>query len=401
MRSERGLGSAAATRSGLPTNTTPNISCTARSCQASAAVDAHERSELRRLPRDPGAQQDVVGRVRRRDVRHDREAELELVVCRSGSRRTSPPRPLPRGPPAPTRSSETSTVTGPNPGVTPRAAPPSAARTAAATGRHRAIPAEPAQTVDQRLGPRRAAGHVDVDRHDLVDALRDGVGVPVRTARARAGPERDHRGAGGQGCVQLAQRGGQDVGAGARHHEDVDRTGPRTALEQPGLARLGPPERCGHELHRAAGEAGPGDVQGQRRGRPRRPGRRARCSGAGRPGRTEPWEAEANPAVRHDRLRSVRAATPGPPSAVPAEPRRGGRPATRTANPATRGPVDGTRARERGRRAGGWCVRTVGPARSSSSTTPPGAPGHPVAARRGHRGQASGPAQPRHHPLRG
>ena len=45
--------------------------------------------------------------------------------------------------------------------------------------------------VQQRLRPRRAARHVDVDRDDLVDALRDAVGVPVRAAAVGAGAERD------------------------------------------------------------------------------------------------------------------------------------------------------------------------------------------------------------------
>src|SRR4051812_21049174 len=40
--------------------------------------------------------------------------------------------------------------------------------------------------LEQRLGARRAAGHVDVDRDDLVDALGDGVAVPVRAAAVGA-----------------------------------------------------------------------------------------------------------------------------------------------------------------------------------------------------------------------
>src|SRR5436190_22758036 len=46
--------------------------------------------------------------------------------------------------------------------------------------------------LDERLGPRRAPGHVDVDRDDLVDALGDGVGVPVGTAAVRTRAHRDH-----------------------------------------------------------------------------------------------------------------------------------------------------------------------------------------------------------------
>src|SRR5687768_3791649 len=40
--------------------------------------------------------------------------------------------------------------------------------------------------LQQRFGPRRAAGDVDVDRDDLVDALGDGVAVPVGAAAVGA-----------------------------------------------------------------------------------------------------------------------------------------------------------------------------------------------------------------------
>src|SRR3954447_16217863 len=40
--------------------------------------------------------------------------------------------------------------------------------------------------LQQRLGPRRAARHVDVDRDDLVHALGHGVRVPVRAAAVGA-----------------------------------------------------------------------------------------------------------------------------------------------------------------------------------------------------------------------
>ena len=45
--------------------------------------------------------------------------------------------------------------------------------------------------VDQALRPGRAAGHVDVDRHDPVDALDRGVAPLVAAARARAVAHRD------------------------------------------------------------------------------------------------------------------------------------------------------------------------------------------------------------------
>src|SRR6184192_1020497 len=46
--------------------------------------------------------------------------------------------------------------------------------------------------VQERLRSRWTARNVHVRRDDLVDALRDRVGVPVRPAAVGAGPERDH-----------------------------------------------------------------------------------------------------------------------------------------------------------------------------------------------------------------
>src|SRR5437870_5326226 len=46
--------------------------------------------------------------------------------------------------------------------------------------------------LEQRLGPRWAAGHVHVDRDQLVDALGDRVAVPVRATAVGAAAHRDH-----------------------------------------------------------------------------------------------------------------------------------------------------------------------------------------------------------------
>src|SRR6266487_5278144 len=46
--------------------------------------------------------------------------------------------------------------------------------------------------LEQRLGARRAARHVHVDGDDLVDALGDGVRVPIRAAAVGARAHRDH-----------------------------------------------------------------------------------------------------------------------------------------------------------------------------------------------------------------
>src|SRR4029453_13311348 len=69
------------------------------------------------------------------------------------------------------------------PGVPP---PPPPRRVAGGDNRRRARRADPLlelhDPVEQRLRPGRAAGHVHVDRDDLVDALGDRVGGPGRAA---------------------------------------------------------------------------------------------------------------------------------------------------------------------------------------------------------------------------
>ena len=110
------------------------------------------------------------------------------------------------------------------------------------------------EAVEERLGPRRAAGDVDVDRDEPVDALRHRVG-PVRAAARRAGAHRDDPlrvghlvvealddrrhllgdRPGDEHQVGLARRAAEDLGAEARHVV--------AAVDD------------GHHLDRAAGEA--------------------------------------------------------------------------------------------------------------------------------------------------
>src|SRR6266516_1806424 len=75
--------------------------------------------------------------------------------------------------------------------------------------------------VQERLGPGRAAGDVDVHRDDLVDAFGDRVGVPVRPAAVGTGAERDHVLRLRHLVVEPLQGGGHLVGEGARHHQQV------------------------------------------------------------------------------------------------------------------------------------------------------------------------------------
>ena len=79
--------------------------------------------------------------------------------------------------------------------------------------------------LEERLGPRRAARHVDVDRKDLVDALGHGVAVPVGTAAVGARAHGDHVLGVGHLLVEPQDGGSHLVGHGARDHDQVGLTG--------------------------------------------------------------------------------------------------------------------------------------------------------------------------------
>ena len=105
----------------------------------------------------------------------------------------------------------------------------------------------------QLLGPRRAAGHVDVDGDDLVDRLEDRV-VVEHPAGARAGAHRDHPLRLEHLVVDLAQRRGHLVRDAAGDDQQV-------GLARRGAERLHPEARDvvarrddRHHLDRAAGE---------------------------------------------------------------------------------------------------------------------------------------------------
>src|SRR5688572_3256592 len=79
--------------------------------------------------------------------------------------------------------------------------------------------------LEQRLGPRRATGHVDVDRDDLVDALGDGVAVPVGAAAVGARAHGDDVLGVGHLLVKAADRYGHLVGDGAGDDDEVGLAG--------------------------------------------------------------------------------------------------------------------------------------------------------------------------------
>ena len=85
--------------------------------------------------------------------------------------------------------------------------------------------------VEQRLGRRRAARHVDVDRHDAVAAAHHRVGIVVVAAAVGAGAHRDHPARLGHLVVDLAQRRRHLVASACRRRSSR-RTGAGSGAEQ-------------------------------------------------------------------------------------------------------------------------------------------------------------------------
>ena len=106
----------------------------------------------------------------------------------------------------------------------------------------------------QRLGSRRAAGHVDVDRDDLVDALEHRV-VVEHPARARARAHRDHPLRLEHLVVDLAQRGGHLVRHSAGDDQQVGLARRRAEALHPETGDVVAGRDDRHHLDRAAGEA--------------------------------------------------------------------------------------------------------------------------------------------------
>ena len=119
--------------------------------------------------------------------------------------------------------------------------------------------------VEQRLGRRRAAGHVDVHRHDAVAAAHHRVGIVIVAAAVRARAHRDDPARLGHLVVDLAQRRRHLVDQRAGDDHDVRLARARAEHDaEPVEVVAG---RAGvHHLDRAARET--------ERHRPRRPGAR-------------------------------------------------------------------------------------------------------------------------------
>ena len=108
--------------------------------------------------------------------------------------------------------------------------------------------------VDQRFGGRRAARHVDVDRHDAIAAAHHGVGIVVVAAAVGAAAHRDHPLRVGHLVVDLAQRRRHlvDQRAGHDHHVGLAR---RRAEHHAVAVEVQARGAGVHHLDRAAGQA--------------------------------------------------------------------------------------------------------------------------------------------------
>ncbi len=155
--------------------------------------------------------------------------------------------------------------------------------------------------VDQHLRPRRAAGQVHVDRHDVVDALDDRV-VVEHAAAAGADAHREHPLGLGHLVVDLAQHRRHLLAdpAGHDHQVGLARGGAEDLHAEAGEVVAGPAGR--HHLDGAAGQAEGGRPERALRGLAGEPSRR---SSAGRrsaaslryPSVSVPLQAAAPPDV--------------------------------------------------------------------------------------------------------
>ena len=111
------------------------------------------------------------------------------------------------------------------------------------------------QALEQRLGARRAAGDVHVDRHDLVDAVDDVVAVVEGSAAGRAGAHGDDPLGLGHLLVEALEHRRHLLvdGAGHDHEVALARRGPEDLHAVPSDVEAGK-ARAEH-LDRAAGEA--------------------------------------------------------------------------------------------------------------------------------------------------
>ena len=110
-------------------------------------------------------------------------------------------------------------------------------------------------------GRGRAAGHVDVDGDELVDALGHGVRVPVRATGVGAGAERDDVLRLGHLVVEAPDRRGHLVGDRAGDDHEVGLARARSERDDAEADEVVAPHRGRDELDGAAGEAEVEDPQ--------------------------------------------------------------------------------------------------------------------------------------------
>ena len=115
------------------------------------------------------------------------------------------------------------------------------------------LPLQLQDAVEQRLGGRRAAGHVDVHRHDPVAAPHHRIAEVVVAAAVGAGPHGDHVARLGHLVVDLAERRRHLVGQRPGHDHQVRLPRARARRRAEPLEVVAR-HRGVHHLDRAAGE---------------------------------------------------------------------------------------------------------------------------------------------------
>src|SRR5438093_9681500 len=112
---------------------------------------------------------------------------------------------------------------------------------------------EPDDAMQEGLRTGRATRHVNIDRDYLINTFRHGVGVPVRPATVRAGPERDHVLRIGHLVVHALERGCHLVGERARHDHQVGLAGAVGDRDHPQAHEVVLGRRGGDELDGTTG----------------------------------------------------------------------------------------------------------------------------------------------------
>ena len=120
------------------------------------------------------------------------------------------------------------------------------------------LPLQLENTIHQRLRSRRAARHINIDRHDTVAATHDAVAVVVVAAAVGAGAHGDDPAGLGHLVVDLAEGGSHLVGEGAGYDHDVGLAGGGSEDDAQAILVVA----GGGEVHHFDGAAGEAEGHG-------------------------------------------------------------------------------------------------------------------------------------------